>query len=90
MEKNFFFKWGWGRISNRRELNTPLVIIEPIAKVKDVFVLGFPVGVHETEQEEDSTENDHPEELRNHNRIVFEEMTSWKALTWHKGIKTAF
>ena len=28
--------------------------------------------------------------LRNHNRIVFEEMLSWTALTWDIGTKTAF
>ena len=28
--------------------------------------------------------------LRNHNRTVFEEMTSLKALTWYIGMKTAF
>ena len=29
-------------------------------------------------------------ELCNHNRIVFEEMSSWTASTWHIGMKTAF
>ena len=28
--------------------------------------------------------------LRNHNRTVFKEMTSWTALTWYIGLKTAF
>ena len=28
--------------------------------------------------------------LRNHNRIVFEEMSSWTALTMHLGMKTTF
>ena len=28
--------------------------------------------------------------LRNHNRTVFEKMTSWAALTWKKGMKSAF
>ena len=28
--------------------------------------------------------------LCNHNRIGFTEMSSWTALTWHIGIKTAF
>ena len=28
--------------------------------------------------------------LLNHNRTVFEEMTSWKAFSWHIGMKTAF
>ena len=28
--------------------------------------------------------------LRNHNRTVFEEMTSWTALTWYIGMKTEF
>ena len=27
---------------------------------------------------------------RNHNRIVFEEMTSWTSLKWHIWMKTAF
>ena len=26
----------------------------------------------------------------NHNRVVFEEMSSWTALTVHRGIKTTF
>ena len=28
--------------------------------------------------------------LSNHNRIVYQEMSSWTALTWYIGIKTAF
>ena len=28
--------------------------------------------------------------FRNHNRTVFEEMTSWTALSWHIGKKTTF
>ena len=28
--------------------------------------------------------------LRNHNRIVYKEMSSWTALTWYIGKKTAF
>ena len=31
-----------------------------------------------------------PTVLCNHNRIVFEEMSSWTALTMHLGIKTTF
>ena len=32
----------------------------------------------------------YPTVLRNHNRIVFEEMSSWTELTWYIGMKTAF
>ena len=28
--------------------------------------------------------------LRNHNRIVFEELSSWTDITWYVGLKTAF
>ena len=28
--------------------------------------------------------------LRNHDRTVFEEMTSWRALLWYIGMKLAF
>ena len=32
----------------------------------------------------------HSTALRNHIRTVFEEMTSWTALTWYVGMKTVF
>ena len=28
--------------------------------------------------------------LQNHNRIVYEEMSSWTSLTWYIGMKTEF
>ena len=28
--------------------------------------------------------------FRNHNRIIFEEMSSWTALTWNLGMKATF
>ena len=34
--------------------------------------------------------SDHYTALRNHNRTVFEEMTSWTVLTRHVGMKTRF
>ena len=32
----------------------------------------------------------HPTALSNYNRTFFKEMTSWTALSWYIGMKTAF